>query len=107
MTALAFGSWPVRPPQASWTWVRGLAWHRGDPRPAASGAAGPAGGSAVVCVCGLLRYGLTSDGAAALHNIWGMRNPAEMAALSLAVTCGYAVVATAAAIRIFARQGVQ
>jgi len=61
----------------------------------------------VVCVCGLLRYGLTSDGAAALHNIWGMRNPAEMAALSLAVTCGYAVVATAAAIRIFARQGVQ
>ena len=40
-------------------------------------------------------------------NIWGMRSPAEMAALSLAVTCGYAVVATAAAMRIFARQGVQ
>jgi len=55
----------------------------------------------------LLRYGLTSDGAAALHNIWGMRSPAEMAALSLAVTCGYAVVATVAAMRIFARQGVQ
>ena len=36
-----------------------------------------------------------------------MRNPAEMAALSLAVTCGYAVVATVAAMRIFARQGVQ
>jgi hypothetical protein len=31
----------------------------------------------------------------------------EMAALSLAVTCGYAVVATAAAMRIFARQGIQ
>ena len=30
-----------------------------------------------------------------------------MAALSLAVTCGYAVVATVAAMRIFASQGVQ
>lgn len=55
----------------------------------------------------LMRYGLTSDGAAALRNIWGMRSPAEMAALSLAVTCGYAVVVTAAAMRIFARQGIQ
>jgi hypothetical protein len=30
-----------------------------------------------------------------------------MAALSLAVVCGYAVVATFAAMRIFARRGVQ
>ena len=52
----------------------------------------------------LLRYGLTSDGAAALYNIWGMRSPAEMAALSLAVICGYAVVATVAAMRIAARR---
>jgi ABC-2 type transport system permease protein len=55
----------------------------------------------------LLRYGLTSDGATALRNIWGMRSASEMAALSLAVTCAYGVAAAAAAIRIFARQGVQ
>jgi ABC-2 type transport system permease protein len=55
----------------------------------------------------LLRYGLTSDGAAALRNIWGMRSTAEMAALSFAVICGYAIAATAAAMRIFARQGIQ
>jgi ABC-2 type transport system permease protein len=55
----------------------------------------------------LLRYGLTGDGAVALHNIWGMKSPAEMAALSLAVTCGYAAVAVAAAMRVFARQGIQ
>ena len=55
----------------------------------------------------LLRYGLTGDGATALRNIWGMRSPAGMAALSLAVVCGYAVVVTVMAIRIAARQGVQ
>jgi ABC-2 type transport system permease protein len=55
----------------------------------------------------LLRYGLTSDGTAALSNIWGMKSPAAMAALSLAVVCCYAVVATVAAMRIAARRGVQ
>jgi ABC-2 type transport system permease protein len=55
----------------------------------------------------LLRYGLTSDGTAALSNIWGMKNPAAMAALSLAVVCCYAVAATVAAMRIAARRGVQ
>jgi ABC-type polysaccharide/polyol phosphate export permease len=55
----------------------------------------------------LLRYGLTSDGTAALSNIWGMTSPAAMAALSLAVVCCYAVAATVAAMRIAARRGVQ
>ena len=55
----------------------------------------------------LLRYGLTSDGTAALSNIWGMKSPAVMAALSLAVVCCYAVAATVAAMRIAARRGVQ
>lgn len=55
----------------------------------------------------LLRYGLTSDGTAALSNIWGMKSPAAMAALSLAVVCCYAVAATVAAMRIAAKRGVQ
>jgi ABC-2 type transport system permease protein len=55
----------------------------------------------------LLRYGLTNGGGTALHNIWGMTNTTVMAALSLAVVCGYAAVAAAAAMRVFARRGVQ
>jgi len=55
----------------------------------------------------LLRYGLTSGGRTALYNIWGMTNTNAMAALSLAVICAYAAVATFAAVRIFARRGVQ
>jgi ABC-2 type transport system permease protein len=55
----------------------------------------------------LLRYGLTNDSTAALSNIWGMKSAAAMAALSLAVVCCYAVAATAAAMRIAARRGVQ
>jgi ABC-2 type transport system permease protein len=51
----------------------------------------------------LFRYGLTSSGATALHNIWGGSSPAGMAALSLAVVAFYAVAATAAALRRFAR----
>jgi ABC-2 type transport system permease protein len=55
----------------------------------------------------LLRYGLTSDGTTALANIWGMRSTTAMASLSLAVVCGYAVVAITVAMRVFARRGVQ
>jgi ABC-type polysaccharide/polyol phosphate export permease len=55
----------------------------------------------------LLRYGLTSGGRTALFNIWGMTNTTATAALSLAVVCAYAAVATFAAVRIFARKGVQ
>lgn len=55
----------------------------------------------------LLRYGLTSDGGAALSNIWGMRSTAAMATLSLAVVSAYAVAATLAALRTFTRRGVQ
>lgn len=55
----------------------------------------------------LLRYGLTGDGTAALSNIWGMKSPPAMAALSLAVVCCYAVAATVAAMRVAAKRGVQ
>jgi hypothetical protein len=49
----------------------------------------------------LIRYGLTSQGVPALHNIWGMSNPTTMALLSSLVLAAYAVVATAGAIRLF------
>jgi ABC-2 type transport system permease protein len=54
----------------------------------------------------LFRYGLTpSAGAEALHNIWGLSNVTEMAALSIAVLAGYTAVALTAAIRLFAKTG--
>jgi ABC-2 type transport system permease protein len=51
----------------------------------------------------LFRFGLTANGGQALHNIWGRSNDNQMAALSLAVLALYALVITAAAIRLFAR----
>jgi ABC-2 type transport system permease protein len=54
----------------------------------------------------LFRYGLTSgSGNVALHNIWGMHNATEMAALSLGVIALYAAVILAGALRLFARAG--
>ena len=53
----------------------------------------------------LFRYGLTTQGEQALHNIWGMTDPTRMALLSLAVVSAYAVAALALAIRLFAKAG--
>ena len=49
----------------------------------------------------LFRYGLTSHGSQALHNIWGMSNTTTMAALSLGVLALYAGVIMTAAIRLY------
>jgi len=54
----------------------------------------------------LMRYGLRGDGSG-LHAIWGMTNPTTMAALSLAVVGGFALLLTAASIRVFSRSAVQ
>jgi ABC-2 type transport system permease protein len=54
----------------------------------------------------LMRYGLLQDGTG-LHAIWGMSDPAAMAALSLAVVGGFALVLTVAAIRVFSRSAVR
>jgi ABC-2 type transport system permease protein len=51
----------------------------------------------------LFRFGLTANGGQALHNIWGLSNDNQMAALSLAVLALYALVIIAAAIRLFAK----
>jgi ABC-2 type transport system permease protein len=53
----------------------------------------------------LMRYGLLHD-PSALSNIWGMSDPTEMAALSLAVVGLFAIALTAASIRIFRRMAV-
>jgi ABC-2 type transport system permease protein len=53
----------------------------------------------------LFRYGLTTQGGQALHNIWGMSDPTRMALLSLAVVTGYATAALALAIRLFTKSG--
>jgi ABC-2 type transport system permease protein len=53
----------------------------------------------------LFRFGLTSDGGQALHNIWGLSNDVAMAALSLGVLVAYGALATAGAIRLFTRAG--
>jgi len=53
----------------------------------------------------LFRFGLTSDGGQALHNIWGLSNDVEMAALSLGVLLAYGTLATVGAIRLFTRAG--
>jgi ABC-2 type transport system permease protein len=54
----------------------------------------------------VMRYGLSGDGSG-LHAIWGMSDPQAMAALSLAVVAGFAVLATAASIRVFTRSAVR
>lgn len=51
----------------------------------------------------LFRFGLTANGGQALHNIWGLSNDDQMAALSLAVLALYALVIIAGAIRLFAK----
>ena len=54
----------------------------------------------------LMRYGLRGDGSG-LHAIWGMSNSAAMAALSLAVVGGFALLLTVASIRVFSRSAVR
>jgi len=54
----------------------------------------------------LMRYGLRGD-RSGLHAIWGMSDPAAMAALSLAVVGGFALVLTVASIRVFSRAAVR
>jgi ABC-2 type transport system permease protein len=53
----------------------------------------------------LFRYGLTAHGGQALHNIWGLSDNAEMAALSLGVLALFAVAIMAGAIRLFTKAG--
>ncbi|HWE71170.1 MAG TPA: ABC transporter permease [Acidimicrobiales bacterium] len=53
----------------------------------------------------IFRYGLTAHGSQALHDIWGMSNATEMAALSLGVLAVYAVVIYTGAVRVFTRSG--
>ena len=53
----------------------------------------------------LFRYGLTGQGGAALHNIWGGTDNTSMALLSLAVVSAYAAAALAFALRQFAKAG--
>ena len=50
----------------------------------------------------LMRYGLLQD-SSGLHNIWGMSDPAAMAALSLGVVAGFAILLSIAATRVFTR----
>lgn len=50
----------------------------------------------------LMRYGLLQD-ARGLHAIWGQGSTTTMAALSLAVVAGFALLLTAASIRVFSR----
>ena len=54
----------------------------------------------------LMRYGLSGDGSG-LHAIWGMNDAGTMAALSLAVVGGFALLLTAASIRVFSRSAVR
>ena len=54
----------------------------------------------------LMRYGLSGDGTG-LHAIWGLTDPTAMAALSLAVVGGFALLLTAASIRVFSRSAVR
>jgi len=54
----------------------------------------------------LFRYGLTPvAGAKALHNMWGLSNVREMAALSLLVVAAYAFVLFGVGLRLFTRNG--
>ena len=54
----------------------------------------------------LMRYGLANDGTG-LHAIWHMSNQSAMAGLSLAVVTVFALLVTAASIRVFSRSVVQ
>jgi ABC-2 type transport system permease protein len=55
----------------------------------------------------VMRYALVDPHGTGLHDIWGMSNPAAMAALSLTVVAAYAVVLTLVAIKVFNRAAVQ
>jgi len=54
----------------------------------------------------LLRYGVLGHGGTGLHDIWGIGGSTAEAALSLLVLAGWAVLATAASIRVFNRSAV-
>jgi hypothetical protein len=53
-----------------------------------------------------MRYGLLQD-STGLHSIWGLSDPTTMAALSLAVVGGFALLLTVGAIRVFSRSAVR
>ena len=53
----------------------------------------------------LMRYGLLQD-SSGLHAIWGLGDPSAMAALSLAVVSGFALLLTLVSIRVFSRSAV-
>jgi ABC-type polysaccharide/polyol phosphate export permease len=55
----------------------------------------------------VMRYGLLDHNPSGLHDIWGMTNAGDMAALSLAVVAAFAIVLTAVAVRAFKRSAVQ
>src|SRR3954451_23093817 len=54
----------------------------------------------------LVRYGLLDD-SSSLHNIWKMQSASAMAALSLGVVALFALLLTAAGIRLFTRHAVR
>jgi hypothetical protein len=54
-----------------------------------------------------MRYGLLDRHATGLHDIWGMNNPGVMAGLSLMVVAAWAIVLSAAAVRVFAKSAVR
>ena len=55
----------------------------------------------------LMRYGLLDQRGTGLHDIWGMSSPTAMAALSLGVVALWAVVLSAASVRVFTRAAVR
>jgi ABC-type Na+ efflux pump permease subunit len=57
-------------------------------------------------VLALLRYGALDRTGAGLHDIWGVTSTTTDAALSLLVLAGWAILITAAAIRVFTRSAV-
>jgi ABC-2 type transport system permease protein len=54
----------------------------------------------------LMRYGLLGD-ASSLHNIWGMSNSGDMAALSLGVVALFALLLGTASVRVFSRAAIR
>ena len=53
-----------------------------------------------------MRYGLLQD-SSGLHAIWGLSDPSAMAALSLVVVSGFALLLTFVSIRVFNRSAVE
>jgi ABC-type polysaccharide/polyol phosphate export permease len=54
----------------------------------------------------LMRYGLRGDNTG-LHAIWGLSDPTAMAGLSVVVVGAFALLLSAAAIRVFSRSAVR